>query len=267
MSRAARFAGPLAAATLGALLARAARPALATAIPRDILARTNHTGHEVSLLEGPALVIAAGAAATLAGPGPSLSVLAAGALGAVDDLAEDSTHKGLKGHLGALASGRLTTGSVKVLGLAATGLAATRAIDGSKLTLGGAVLGTAIIAGAANVANLLDLRPGRTLKSTLAVSIPLMLAGGSSATAAAAAVGAAASLLPEDLAGETMLGDTGANAAGALVGSALVAGMSTRGRCITAAVLAGLTLASERVSFTTIIESTPGLREVDAWGR
>ena len=33
------------------------------------------------------------------------------------------------------------------------------------------------------------------------------------------------------------------------------------------AVLAGLTLASEKVSFTSVIESTPGLREIDSFGR
>ena len=64
-----------------------------------------------------------------------------------------------------------------------------------------------------------------------------------------------------------MLGDTGANAAGALLGTALLDGTGRRGRLAALAVLAGLTLASERVSFTRVIESTPVLREIDAWGR
>lgn len=83
---------------------------------------------------------------------------------------------------------------------------------------------------------------------------------------ASALVGAAA-VLPEDLAGESMLGDCGANALGGLLGLALVRGLGPRGRLVAAATVTGLTLASERVSFTRVIESTPGLRELDAWGR
>ena len=62
-------------------------------------------------------------------------------------------------------------------------------------------------------------------------------------------------------------GDTGANSAGALLGTALVQRSGRGARLGALAVLAGLTLASERVSFTKVIESTPGLRELDALGR
>jgi UDP-N-acetylmuramyl pentapeptide phosphotransferase/UDP-N-acetylglucosamine-1-phosphate transferase len=64
-----------------------------------------------------------------------------------------------------------------------------------------------------------------------------------------------------------MLGDTGANAAGALLGVAALVSARRRDRWALLSVLVALTAASEKVSFTRVIEGTPVLRELDAWGR
>jgi UDP-N-acetylmuramyl pentapeptide phosphotransferase/UDP-N-acetylglucosamine-1-phosphate transferase len=132
------------------------------------------------------------------------------------------------------------------------------------------LVGGAVIAGSANIANLLDLRPGRALKVVLLLAGPLVVGrqGGHLSTATAAATaGAALAVLPGDLAGKTMLGDTGANSAGALIGAALVARTDLRGRLLALAAVTVLTLASEKVSFTKVIESSPWLRAIDALGR
>lgn len=255
--------------------------------------RTNHAGREISLLEGPGYLAGAilgaiaGAVLDRAGaprsPGPHRAAVAtilaaggSGAFGLLDDLAGDASSKGLRGHLGALAEGRLTTGAIKIAGLAATGAATAYVLDRGVSrgrpaapahglrALPATLLGGAVIAGSANLANLLDLRPGRALKAAILAAAPYSVLGDRSA---GAALGAALGSLPDDLAGATMLGDTGANAAGALVGAAVVARTGALGRALVLAGLGGLTLASERISFTTVIESTPVLREIDAWGR
>ncbi|HWO50538.1 MAG TPA: hypothetical protein VNN23_02990, partial [Ornithinibacter sp.] len=164
----------------------------------------------------------------------------------------------------------VTTGLVKIVGIGATGLVVAALADRRRDDVGAldTLVGGAVVAGAANLANLLDLRPGRALKATVLASLPLLLVrGDGAAPRAAAATGAALGVLAPDLAGTAMLGDTGANAAGALVGTALLGATGSRGRFAALVVLAGLTLASEKISFTRVIESTPGLRELDAWGR
>jgi hypothetical protein len=257
-----------AAAAATALRALRARPPGG----RERWTRLNHAGREVTLLEGPAYVAGALPGAVLGGPGAAVAVVGAGALGAVDDLAGDARQKGLRGHLGALARGEVTTGAVKILGLVATGAVSAALVDRGRRRSGESVgaldtlVGGAVIAGSANLLNLLDLRPGRALKATLlagahaGVRRPRSLAG-------AAATGAALGLLAPDLDGTAMLGDTGANAAGALAGAAFVERTGRRGRWAALTALIGLTLASERVSFTKVIEATPGLRELDALGR
>lgn len=261
---------------------------------REPWERVNHAGRPVTLLEGPAWVGGAvvGAAAARAltasrrsrtGGGSrrrsrtatALVALGAGVLGALDDLAGGGADKGLKGHLGALARGQVTTGAVKIVGLGVCGLLGAAACDRACAQGGrgpgtqptgirplSTLVGGAVVAGAANAVNLFDLRPGRALKVTVVAGVPL-----SGTVAGAAALGASFGTLRDDLRATSMLGDTGANAAGALLGLALVERTGLPGRALALAALAGLTLASERVSFTRVIEGNPVLRRLDEWGR
>jgi hypothetical protein len=97
----------------------------------------------------------------------------------------------------------------------------------------------------------------------MAAAVPF----GASTAAAPTVLGASAAVVGDDLAARSMLGDTGANAAGALVGLALVERTGLTGRAVSLAALAALTIASERVSFTQVIERSPVLRRLDEWGR
>ena len=274
-------AAALATGTLAAGLARAAYTALRRRPPggADTWTRTNHRGEPVTLAEGPALALAA-IAAPLAGRGlpPRLraaqAVAGAGAaaFGGYDDLAGDGDRRGFRGHLGALAQGEVTTGAVKLGGIGATGLVAAAMLGGGPADV---AINAGLVAGGANLLNLFDLRPGRALKVALASSALLAAAPPGRNAAArpgavqtvAAPVGAALALLGEDLSERAMLGDAGANALGALLGVAAAASLPRPARVALLAGIAGLTAASEKVSFTAVIERTPALKWLDMLGR
>lgn len=230
--------------------------------------RTNHAGETVTLWEGAAFAKGAAIGALVGGsPAGAVGSLGSAVFGALDDHAGDSSSKGLKGHIGALAQGQVTTGSLKILGIGVTGLVAAALADRRSGRGVGAttLLGGATVAAAANLGNLFDLRPGRALKVTVIAGAPLL--PGAGGPASAAAIGAALGVIGPDLRGESMLGDTGANAAGAVLGVAAVERLGWKGRLATLAGLTALTLASEKVSFTKVIAATPVLREIDEWGR
>ncbi len=287
--------------------------------------RTNFHGATVSLRGGVAMAGASVASAAVASAlsdqpraalGGAVAALGGGVAGYIDDV-DQGAHdggkvaKGLKGHLGALAHGQVTTGVIKIAGIGASALAAS-ALVGSKATsvsgkVADLVLNTVLIAGTANLANLLDLRPGRALKATVLVATPLSYfscaaakapASGASGAASAmpAASGAVASETPaapasasgasaqrllasglnaaaitalvEDLQETTMLGDTGANAAGALLGTSLAANDSWKLRLGATLGVVGLILASEKVSFSKVIAANPALNWLDQlWRR
>ncbi|WP_428983143.1 hypothetical protein [Phytohabitans maris] len=190
------------------------------------------------------------------------------------DRPEQKTAKGFAGHLAALREGRVTSGLVKIVGVGAAGLAASAllAADPARKRRGSRagraadlLLGAGVIAGTANLVNLFDLRPGRAIKAGGLIGAPLTLGRGGGL--AAGPLGVAASVLPDDLDERVMLGDSGANALGALLGVALAARTGPAGRAATLAAIAALTAASEKVSFTKVIEANPVLRQLDALGR
>jgi hypothetical protein len=265
-------AGALLSLGLAAITARAAYDALRRHPPGDGNSwdRTNHRGEQVTLLEGPAVALAA-VAGGLVTPGLCIPVrmalaaagTGAAAFGGYDDLAGSGDSRGFRGHLGALARGEVTSGAVKLAGIGATGLAAGTLAGGCCADV---VINAGLAAGCANLINLFDLRPGRAIKVTLAVGAALGAASPEARLAAAAPVGAALALLPEDLGERAMLGDCGANALGAMLGVA-AARLPRTARLAALAAVTGLTAASERVSFSRVIDTTPPLRWLDQLGR
>jgi hypothetical protein len=155
-----------------------------------------------------------------------------------------------------------------------------------------------VIALSANFVNLTDLRPGRALKAYSLLALlgvvfttvgvwhihltRLALASRSAEVSGASALlwiaglvlcllvfafGPVVATWRYDLGERAMLGDAGANAMGALAGYLLVWRSPLWLIALLAVILLGLNLASERVSFTRVIERVGFLRWFDGLGR
>ncbi|MDQ3148075.1 MAG: hypothetical protein M3R01_14300, partial [Actinomycetota bacterium] len=159
------------------------------------------------------------------------------------------------------------TGALKLIGGGAVALvvAATAAAVDDWRILGDALL----IALAANLANLLDRAPGRVIKASVIAWLPLAAVAGSGPVGLAVAplMGAALGLLGDDLHERFMLGDTGANALGAALGTAAVLELEGVAWAAVLGVLVVANLASEVVSFSSLIERVAPLRGLDLLGR
>ncbi len=233
---------------------------------------------------------------------PFILTVSAVLFGMIDDVFGSHGDKGFRGHLKAMFAGRITTGGLKLLGIGAVSAvyawhASSRAAEQAGVTGAGVIAGwwvvaTLVIALSANLLNLVDLRPGRALKtySVLGIGAGVLFVldaaeryrvhaeqigalWGNTEVAVTIGcmlvvlLGPVAAVWRLDLGERGMLGDAGSNAMGAIVGYLLAGSLALPWLVATAVVLLGLNLLSERVSFSRLIDTIPPLRYLDGLGR
>ena len=137
------------------------------------------------------------------------------------------------------------------------------------MSAGEYLLSVALLVLATNFFNLLDLRPGRSIKALILLGAGLTI--GSTDVHPLWTVGLFAGpvlvLLPLDLRERAMLGDTGSNVLGAIAGLWLVLTLSTLGQAIALGLIAIATVYGEFRSLSELIERAPILRQLDSLGR
>ena len=274
----------LAGLVLGAAAAFAIWVGMQPVFGRPVFSRQNYRGVTLPTAVGlviPLAVVATSAALTLLttlGWRPDRPGLAAlgltvtatlgfGLLGVLDDVAVDQGASGYRGHVAALARGRLTAGSLKmVAGPAVAILVVAPVSNDSAVRL---LADGALVALSANLANLFDRAPGRVAKVSLLMAAVLVGVTAAAPTLLGLAVvsGAALALLVPDLRERMMLGDAGANPLGATLGLATVLTVSPVARTWVLVGVLALNLVSERVSFSRVIDRVAPLRALDRMGR
>ncbi len=196
------------------------------------------------------------------------------ALGLIDDtLSGDRSDqsarpvpRGWRGHGAAVLRGELSTGVLKAAGSLGLALFAMSYLG---LSNGRWLLAALVLVLATNAFNLLDLRPGRSLKAFVLLGAGLTIGSADVRPLWSLGLFAAPALLAGfyDLRERVMLGDTGANLLGALAGLWLVLALSGTGQLVALAILAVVTLYGELRSISELVERVPVLRELDSWGR
>lgn len=194
-------------------------------------------------------------------------ILSMGFAGVIDDLIGDIKIKGLIKHIRSTLDGTITTGFIKALiGFTVSGIISIE-ISGTYIEF---ILNVLIISLFANTINLLDLRPGRAVKTFIVLSAILLTVYVERLTEAASLLIlflTALIYMDYDLKEICMLGDTGANILGATLGyySALFVG--TVGKLVLLALLILLHAVTERLSITDLINNNSLLSYLDELGR
>ncbi|MBP1933553.1 hypothetical protein [Ammoniphilus resinae] len=188
-------------------------------------------------------------------------------LGWRDDLFGGNEAKGIRGHfLLWRRTGAVSTGLQKAIGTCILSFLICAMYSTSLLAF---FIDFFLILFATNLLNLLDLRPGRAIKSFLLLLIPLFAFSVIiySPLLWLPPLTAAFFLLRFDLQGRAMLGDTGSNSLGMLIGFWTVLFASLEYKLIFLIISVLIHLYAEKKSITVLIQNTAFLRWLDTLGR
>jgi UDP-GlcNAc:undecaprenyl-phosphate/decaprenyl-phosphate GlcNAc-1-phosphate transferase len=266
-------------------VAAAVVPAGVRALEAAGLRRANYRGRRLAFPLGAVLVAASLVALASLAPlddradldllDPELRrwfayVIGVAFLGLMDDAvgrgAEAGSPRGWRGHARSVLAGELSTGTVKAVGTLALAAYATSGLGREAFDY---LVDLALLLLATNMANLLDVRPGRAEKALFLVGAGLCLAYWTAEPIellglflGPVIVGAWFTLRER-----AMLGDSGSNVIGALIGVWLVTTLSDPARYWALGILVALTLYGEFRSISSALERLPVLRQLDALGR
>ena len=191
-------------------------------------------------------------------------------LGFLDDAlgrgGQAGSPRGWRGHLGALAAGRLSTGAIKAIGALAI---AAYVVSGTGREAGGYLADVALLILATNLFNLFDTGPGRAEKALVLLGAGLCLGAWTLAPLELTGIflGPVLFGLAYTLRERAMLGDTGSNLIGAIAGIWLLTTLDETGRMIALALVLALTVYGELRSISAGIRRVPPLRALDSLGR
>ncbi|TZE83431.1 hypothetical protein [Calorimonas adulescens] len=194
-----------------------------------------------------------------------IGIAVMGLTGFIDDVLGDASAKGLKGHISRLLKGELTTGGLKaIMGL----LVAVFISVSLSRSMREFIVDTMIITLTTNFLNLLDLRPGRSIKGFLLIILFVV---------ATSFTGNMVIIMPllcavliymlDDLKANSMLGDTGSNMLGVSAGLIFAAFGSWSAKLIWLVFLIFIHIYTEKYSLSKLIEHNKALRFLDDLGR
>jgi len=186
-------------------------------------------------------------------------------LGLIDDVLSGAS-RGWRGHGAAMLSGNLSTGALKAVGTLGLALLVASGLPGKE---GDFLLAAGVLVLATNVFNLIDLRPGRSIKAFVLLGVGLTASTTLTEPIATLGIFAAPAIVAGffDLREKAMLGDTGSNVIGALAGLWIVLACDTAGQLIALVILLVINVIGEFTSISALIEKVPGLRHLDSLGR
>ena len=183
------------------------------------------------------------------------------AAGLLDDISGNKEDQGFSGHISALLCGEITTGIFKASSIS---LAVFFVLQGNILTK---ILDFGILVFITNFMNLLDLRPGRSIKFFFLISWIWLVFLPEFIEYFIPVYFLLLLYLPREMNAIYMLGDSGSNLLGIILGFPVLFIPSLIFKVFIFITFLSLNLLAEKYSFTEMIAQNNVLNFIDSWGR